>query len=126
MAAKTKSSIPKLLFKGIELDLTKHARMYATLIDLAAAATVSKVGHHEMRKALERHVTNEKRMLAQAQRILRTLKDPRMKPLLRAILADERRHHKALSALLNTIVEEERISEDDWWDYLNEWAVFST
>ena len=126
MVSKTKSSIPKLIFKSIELDTTKHAHMYATLIDLAAEATVTKVEHYEMRKALERHVTNERYMLVQAERISRTVKDPRMKPLLRAILADERRHHKSLSKLLKTIAVEEKISEDDWWDYMNEWAVFST
>jgi rubrerythrin len=126
MASKTQSNIPKLVFKAIELDTTKHAHMYATLIDLAAKVTVTKVEHYEMRKALERHVVNEKRMLVEAERISRSLRDPRMRPLLKSILADERRHHKALSTLLSTIVEEEKISEDDWWDYLNEWAVFST
>ena len=126
ISSRTQNSIPKLIFKSIELDTTKHAHMYATLIDLAARATVTKVEHYEMRKALERHVVNEKKMLVQAERISRSLRDPRMRPLLKSILADERRHHKALSTLLSTIVEEEKISEDDWWDYLNEWAVFST
>lgn len=126
MGAKTKNTVPKLLFKGIELDSTKHAHMYATLIDMASGATISKVEHYEMRKELERHVANEKIMLLQAQGIARTLTDPRMKPLLKAILADERRHHKALSTLLKAIAVEEKVSEDDWWDYLNKWAVFST
>lgn len=126
MAAKTRSIIPQLLFKEIELDTTKHAHMYATLIELSAGATVSKVERYEMRKELERHVANEKRMLVQARRIARSLKDPRMKPLLQAILADESRHHKALSTLLTTIAVEEKISEDDWWGFLNKWAVFST
>jgi len=125
-SAKTENSIPKLLFKGIELDTTKHAHMYATLIDMASGATISKVEHYEMRKAVERHVENEKRMLLQAQRIARTLTDRRMKPLLKAILADERRHHKALTMLMKTIAVEEKISQDDWWDFLNKWAVFST
>jgi len=126
IGAKTKNTVPKLLFKGIELDTTKHAHMYATLIDLAAGATVSKVEHYEMKKELERHVASEKIMLLQAQRIAKNLTDPRMKPLLKAILADERRHHKVLLTLLRTIAVEEKVSEDDWWDYLNKWAVFST
>jgi rubrerythrin len=126
MGAKTKNNVPKLLFKGIELDTTKHAHMYATLIDMASGATISKVEHYEMRKQLEQHVANEKIMLLQAQRIAKNLTDPRMKPLLRAILADERRHHKTLLTLLKTIAVEEKVSEDDWWDYLNKWAVFST
>jgi hypothetical protein len=126
MGVKTKNIVPKLLFKGIELDSTKHAHMYATLIDMASGATISKVEHYEMRKELERHVANEKVMLLQAQRIARALTDPRTKPLLKAILADERRHHKALSTLLKTIAVEEKVSEDDWYDYLNKWAVFST
>ena len=126
MCTKTKNTVPKLLFKTIELDSTKHAHMYATLIDMASGATISKVEHYEMRKELERHVANEKIMLLQAQRIARDLPDPRMKPLLKTILADERRHHKALATLLKTIAVEENVSEDDWWDYLNKWAVFST
>jgi rubrerythrin len=126
MAAKTKNIIPRLLFKEIELDTTKHAHMYATLIQLSVGATVSKVERYEMRKELERHVANEKRMLVQAQRIVRTLRHPQMKPLLQAIVADERRHHRALSTLLKTIAVEEKISEDDWWGFLNKWAVFST
>jgi rubrerythrin len=126
MAAKSKNNVPKLIFKGIELDTTKHAHMYATLIDLAAGRTVSKVEHYEMRKTLEWHVENEKKMLAQTEMIASTLEDPRMKPLLDAILADERRHHEVLSTLLTTVAVEEKISEDDWWNYLNKWAVFST
>jgi rubrerythrin len=126
MGSKTDNTIPKLIFKGIELDTTKHSQMYATLIGLAAGTTISKVEHYEMRKAVERHVENEKKMLVQTQKIARTVKDPRMKPLLKAILADERRHHKTLSTLLKTIAVEEKISEDDWWDYMNKWAVFST
>jgi len=126
MAAKTKNIIPRLLFKEIELDTTKHAHMYATLIELSAGAAVSRVERYEMRKELERHVANEKRMLAQAQRIARALRHPQMKPLLQAIVADERRHHRALSTLLTTIAVEEKISEDDWWGFLNKWAVFST
>lgn len=126
IVAKTKNIIPRLLFKEIELDTTKHAHMYATLIELSVGASVSKVERYEMRKELERHVANEKRMLAQAQRIARSLKDPRMKPLLQAILVDERRHHRALSMLLATIAIEDKISEDDWWGFLNKWAVFST
>jgi len=125
-AAKTRNVIPKLLFKEIELDTTKHAHMYATLIQLSTGATVSRVEHYDMRKSLERHVANEKKMLAQAQKIARTLKDPQMKPLLQAILRDERRHHRALSSLLETVAVEEKISEDDWWGFLNKWAVFST
>ena len=65
-------------------------------------------------------------MLFQAERIVANLTDPRMKPLLKTILADERRHHKALAAILKTIVVEEKVSEVDWWDYRNKWAVFST
>jgi len=126
MGAKTKNTVPKLLFKGIELDTTKHAHMYATLIDMASGATISKVEHYEMKKQLAQHVENEKIMLLQAQRIARNLTDPRMKPLLRVILADERRHHKTLMTLLKTIALEEKVSEDDWYDYLNRWANYST
>jgi rubrerythrin len=126
IAAKTKNVIPRLLFKEIELDTTKHAHMYATLIELSTGAAVSKIERYDMRKALEEHVANEKRMLAQAQRITRTAKEPQMKSLLNAILADERRHHKALLMLLETVAVEEKISEDDWWRFLNKWAVFST
>ena len=126
LAARTRNSIPKLLLKGIELDSTKHAHMYATLIDLSSGATVSKMERYDMKKELEQHVENERIMLLQAQRIARSLKDPRMKPLLQSILADERRHHKALSTLLKAIAVEEKISQDDWWGFLNKWAVFST
>ena len=126
LGAKTKNIVPRLLFKGIELDTTKHAHMYATLIDMASGATISKVEHYEMRKQLEQHVENEKIMLLEAQKIARNLTDARMKPLLKVILADERRHHKTLLTLLKTIAVEEKVSEDDWYDYLNKWAVFST
>jgi len=125
MSAKTKNTVPKLLFKGIELDTTKHAHMYATLIDMASGATISTVEHYEMKKQLERHVENEKIMLLQATKIAKNLKDARMKPLLKMILADERRHHKTLLMLLKTISVVEKVSEDDWWDYLNQWANFS-
>ena len=126
MGAKTKNSVPKLLFKGIELDTTKHAHMYATLIDMASGATISKVEHYEMKKQLKQHVENEKIMLLQTEKIARHLTDRRMKPLLKVILADERRHHKTLMTLLKTIAVEEKVSEGDWYDYLNRWANYST
>ena len=125
MGAKTKNTVPKLLFKGIELDTTKHAHMYATLIDMASGATISMIEHYQMKKQLEKHVENEKVMLLQATKIAKNLKDARMKPLLKMILADERRHHKTLLMLLKTISVVEKVSEDDWWDYLNQWANFS-
>jgi hypothetical protein len=126
LASRTKNGIPKLLFMSLELDSMKHARMYATLIDLARRAAVSAVERYDMRKELERHIADEEKMLTQARRIAKGLSNPRMKPLLQAILADERRHHRALSELLKTVAVQEEISQDDWWAFLNKWAVFST
>jgi hypothetical protein len=42
------------------------------------------------------------------------------------VLVDEGTHRRILSSLLKTVLVEEKVSEDDSWDCLNKWAVFST
>jgi hypothetical protein len=64
----------------------------------------------------------EKRItLLQAKRIAKNLTDPRMKSLLKVILADERRNHKTLVTLMRTIAVEEKVSEDDSWTTSTSW-----
>ena len=117
LRARTRSTIPKLILKSIEFDTGKHAYMYSTLVQLATGKTVSEIEHRAVKENLEEHIRREKRMLLQAERISRRL-DPRMKPLLDSILTDEKRHHQALSTLLEVLKLKEKISEEAWWNHL--------
>jgi rubrerythrin len=47
-----------------------------------------------------------------------SIENAKVKLLVEAILADEKRHHELLKMVLEILVKGETITEDDWWDIL--------
>jgi rubrerythrin len=99
----------KGVLKGISLDSVKHAEMYASAITL-----LTKVS-----KALQQeHLDKQRDLVEKIGETLPKIENEKVKLLLEAILADEKRHHELLKKILEIIVHGETITEADWWDVM--------
>jgi rubrerythrin len=67
---------------------------------------------------VERHIKMEAELIEKISKILPSVEDKKVKLLLTAILADEKRHHELLKEILEILVKGETITEADWWDIL--------
>lgn len=110
----------KGVLKGISLDSVKHAEMYAAAVELLTSVSQALTQKHldEHRRLVEKHIRMEAELIKKISEILPKVEDKKVKLLLDAILADERRHHELLNMVLEIIVKGETITEDDWWEIL--------
>jgi len=110
----------KGVLKGISLDSVKHAEMYAAATELLTKVSQALTQEHlDKQKALvEKHIRMEAELIKKISRVLPTVEDEKVKLLLNAILADEKRHHALLKMVLEILVRGETITEEDWWDLL--------
>lgn len=110
----------KGVLKGISLDSIKHAEMYASAVRLIT--TVSKALTQEnldkQKDLVEKHIQMEAELIKKIGKVLPTIKDSKVKLLLKAILEDEKRHHGLLKEVLEILVKGETITEADWWDII--------
>jgi len=114
------NSTVKGVLKGVSLDSVKHAEMYASAVMLMT--TVSKALTQEnldkQKDLVEKHIQMEAELIKKIGDVLPSVKDSKVKLLLSAILADEKRHHGLLKQVLEILVKGETITEADWWDVL--------
>jgi len=110
----------KGVLKGISLDSVKHAEMYAAAVELLTGVSQALTQEHldKHRKLVEKHIQMEAELIKKISDILPKVEDAKVKLLLDAILADERRHHELLKMILEILVKGETITEDDWWELL--------
>lgn len=110
----------KGVLKGISLDSVKHAEMYAAAAELLSGVSQALTQEHlDKQKALvEKHIQMEAELIKKISKVLPTIEDEKVKLLLEAILADEKRHHELLKMVLEILVRGETITEEDWWDLL--------
>ncbi|MBX5320893.1 MAG: ferritin-like domain-containing protein [Candidatus Bathyarchaeota archaeon] len=108
------------VLKGISLDSLKHAEMYdAALRLLTTTQQALSQEHLDKQKSLvEKHIRIEAELIKKISDMLPTVENKKVKLLLTAILADEKRHHELLKEVLEIIVRGETITEADWWDIL--------
>jgi len=110
----------KGVLKGVSLDSVKHAELYASAVMLMT--TVSKALTQEnldkQKDLVEKHIQMEAELIEKISKVLPSVKDNKVKLLLSAILADEKRHHGLLKQVLEILVKGETITEADWWDVL--------
>lgn len=116
----------KGVLKGISLDSVKHAEMYAAAAELLTTVSQALTQEHlDTQKALiEKHIRMEAELIKKISAILPTVEDGKVKLLLNAILADEKRHHELLKMVLEILVRGETITEADWWELLWKNAPF--
>ncbi|NWF86990.1 hypothetical protein HXY32_04190 [Candidatus Bathyarchaeota archaeon] len=110
----------KGVLKGISLDSVKHAEMYAAATELLTTVSRALTQEHlDKQKALvEKHIRMEAELIKKISKILPTVENDKVKLLLNAILADEKRHHELLKMVLEILVRGETITEEDWWELL--------
>ena len=108
------------VLKGISLDSVKHAEMYAAATELLTSVSQALTQEHlDKQKALvEKHICLEAELIKKIGKVLPAVENEKVKLLLNAILADEKRHHELLKMVLEILVRGETITEADWWDLL--------
>ncbi len=116
----------KAVLKGISLDSTKHADLYASAITILSSANqaLTQENLDEQRELVERHIRIEADLIKKLEKELPTIVNKKVAFLLNSILMDERRHHAMLKTVLEIIVRGETITEDDWWKLLWEESPF--
>lgn len=108
----------KTALRGISLDSSKHAEMYRSAIALltSSSAALNEEQLDIQRKVVERHIKMEEAVIEQLEAKMPGVENEKLELLLKAILLDERRHHKLLKTLLEILVKGETVTEGDWWD----------
>jgi len=110
----------KGVLKGISLDSIKHAEMYGSAVKLLTSVSqaLTQQNLDEQRELVEKHIKLEAELIDKISKVLPTFENKKVKLLLSAILADEKRHHELLKEILEILVHGETITEADWWDVL--------
>jgi len=110
----------KGVLRGISLDSVKHAEMYASAINLLTSVPQALSQEHldKQRELVEKHIRLEAELINKISKIIPSIENEKVKLLLNAILADEKRHHELLKSVLEILVRGETITEEDWWDVL--------
>jgi rubrerythrin len=110
----------KGVLKGISLDSVKHAEMYAAAAELltGVAQALTQENLDEQKALVEKHIRMELELIQKISKTLPSVENEKVKLLLNAILADEKRHHELLKMVLEILVRGETITEADWWDLL--------
>jgi rubrerythrin len=110
----------KGVLKGISLDSVKHAEMYDSAVKLLTSVpqALTQENLDQQKKLVEKHIELEAELIEKISSTLPTVENKKVKLLLNAILADEKRHHELLKEILEILVKGETITEADWWDVL--------
>ena len=107
------------LMMSVALDSRKHAGLYRAIAAiLEGPLGITDVEYDRLEAALKRHVEVEVGMLSEARALLEGVEDDRARRLLEEIVADEVRHHKFLSNLLEAVLARDMIFEQDVWDMI--------
>jgi rubrerythrin len=107
------------LMMSVALDSRKHAGLYRAIVTiLKGSLAITDMEYEQLEESLRRHVEVEARMMEEAKALMDGEDDDRVRRLLEEIYADEVRHHRFLSNLLEAIVKRDLIFESDVWDMI--------
>ncbi len=109
----------KELILGIAMDSNKHSSLLNALIALNTGTTplISEETTDQLKVNIEKHIELEQQAIETYKTFLKELEDEKEKVVVRAILNDEIRHHQLLKRLHEMIVEKEKLTEQDIWDW---------
>jgi len=114
-----KNAVVESVLKGVALDSSKHAAIYRAaeqIVKVAPALTESEFD--QLRKVVKWHIENEEKIIRRLDDAAKKTGNKRIRFLLRAIAADEKRHHQLLDAIMDIVVKGETITNDEWWEML--------
>lgn len=107
------------LIMSVALDSLKHAGLYRAIATiLKGPLALTDMEYDQLEESLRRHVEAESRMMEEAKALMEGEEDDRVRRLLEEIHADEVRHHRFLSNLLEAVVKKDLIFESDVWDMI--------
>ena len=115
---KIENEAVRTALRGISLDSTKHAEMYRSAINLLTTSSIA-LNEEQLdlqKKVIENHIKMEEAVIKELEKKVEHIGNEKVELLLKAILADEQRHHKLLKTLYEIVVRGEAITEGDWWD----------
>ena len=115
---KIENEAVRTALRGISLDSTKHAEMYRSAINLLTTSSIA-LNEEQLdlqKKVIENHIKMEEAVIKELEKKVEYVGNEKVELLLKAILADEQRHHKLLKTLYEIVVRGEAITEGDWWD----------
>jgi rubrerythrin len=104
--------------QGISLDSKKHAMMYKSAISLmtTTSAALNDEQLELQKKVVDDHIKMEEAVIKELDKMLPSVENDKVEILLKAILQDEKRHHKLLNTLYEILIRGEAVTEGDWWD----------
>ncbi len=110
----------KGVLKGISLDSVKHADMYAAAVKLLTEVSPALTQEHldKQRELVEEHIRIEAELIERISKTIPSIKNEKVRLLLKAILMDEKRHHELLKKVLEILVRGETITEEEWFDFI--------
>jgi len=114
-----KNAVVKSILKGMALDSSKHAAIYRAaeqIVQVAPALTESEFD--QLRRVVKWHIENEEKVIKRLEDAVKKTENKRIRFLLQAIVADEKRHHQLLDAIMDIVVKGETITNDEWWEML--------
>ena len=109
----------KELISGIAMDSNKHASLLNALIALNTGSTplIPEDITDQLKKNISKHIELEQQAIDTYKAFWKELVDEKEKVVVKAILNDEIRHHQLLKRLHEMIVEKEKLTEQDIWDW---------
>jgi len=104
--------------QGISLDSKKHAMMYKSAISLmtTTSAALNDEQLELQKKVVDDHIKMEEAVIKELDKMLPSVENDKVEILLKAILQDEKRHHKLLNTLYEILIRGEAVTDGDWWD----------
>jgi rubrerythrin len=110
----------KGVLRGISLDSLKHAEMYDSALMLLTTThqALTQEQLDRQRSLVEKHIRIEAELIKKIGDVLPEVENMKVKLLLNAILADEKRHHELLKEVLEILVRGETITDEDLWDLI--------
>lgn len=110
----------KGVLKGISLDSVKHAEMYVSAVKLLTSVSqaLTQENLDKQKELVKEHIRIEAELIERISEVIPNIENKKVRLLLNAILADEKRHHKLLKKVLEILVRGETITDEDWWDVL--------
>ena len=117
---KTGNTVIQLLIYQLALDSMKHEKMLRTILQLLESPSKEqfKGESEEFRKAIEKHVEVERKMLEDFERIVDKTDDNRIRFILQNIISDEKKHHAIMKRMHELVCESEKVQDEKWWDFL--------
>jgi len=114
-----RNPVVKQVLHAIAFDSQKHAGIYEAAMSISTVTpALTDEEYMELEKITAKHVLDEEKAISALNKMLPKIKNEKIKFLLEAIIADERKHHQLLKKVIALIVKKEAITEEDWWEIL--------